>query len=114
TGPTEDARQQANDAILAELDPVPDGATEVTSDLQAEEPTAVVTVDREAAAELGLTEESVIGMVAGQMYPGAIGSVTLEDTELDIYVERGESIDTFDELQDIQLAGGIPLTDVAS
>ncbi|APX33756.1 multidrug transporter [Brachybacterium sp. P6-10-X1] len=114
TGPTADARQQANDAILAELDPLPDGAAEVTSDLQAEEPTAVVTVDREAAAQLGLTEEAVIGMVAGQMYPGAIGSVTLEDTELDIYVERGESIDTFDQLQDIQLAGGIPLTDVAS
>ncbi|MDN5688890.1 MAG: efflux RND transporter permease subunit, partial [Brachybacterium sp.] len=114
TGPTADARQQANDAILAELDPLPDGAAEVTSDLQAEEPTAVVTVDREAAAQLGLTEEAVIGMVAGQMYPGAIGSVTLEDTELDIYVEQGESIETFDQLQDIQLAGGVPLTDVAS
>ncbi|MGP5085739.1 efflux RND transporter permease subunit [Brachybacterium tyrofermentans] len=114
TGPTAEDRQAANDAILAELDPVPDGATEVTSDLQADQPTAVVTVDREKAAALGLTEEAVIGMVAGQMYPGAIGNVTLGDSELDIYVEKGEGIDTFDQLQGIELAGGIPLTDVAS
>ncbi|WP_193115763.1 efflux RND transporter permease subunit [Brachybacterium tyrofermentans] len=114
TGPTAEDRQAANDAILAELDPVPDGATEVTSDLQADQPTAVVTVDREKAAALGLTEEAVIGMVAGQMYPGAIGTVTLGDSELDIYVEKGEGIDTFDQLKGIELAGGIPLTDVAS
>ena len=74
TGPTAEDRQTANDAILAELDPLPDGVTEVSSDLQADQPTAVVTVDREkAAAQLGLTEEAVIGMVAEQMYPGAIG-----------------------------------------
>ncbi|WP_193105085.1 efflux RND transporter permease subunit [Brachybacterium sp. FME24] len=114
TGPTAEARQDANDAILAQLDPVPDGATEVTSDLQADQPTAVVTVDREAAAQLGLTEEAVIGMVAGQMYPGAIGSVTLDDSELDIFVDKGEGIDTFDQLQDVELAGGVPLSDVAS
>ncbi|MGP9683439.1 efflux RND transporter permease subunit [Brachybacterium sp. AOP3-A1-3] len=114
TGPTAEDRKAANDAILAELDPVPDGATEVTSDLEADQPTAVVTVDREKAAKLGLTEEAVIGMVAGQMYPGAIGTVTLGDSELDIYVEKGEGIDTFDQLKGIELAGGIPLSDVAS
>ncbi|MGP5034295.1 efflux RND transporter permease subunit [Brachybacterium alimentarium] len=114
TGPTAEDRKDANDAILAELDPVPSGVTEVTSDLEADKPTAVVTVDREKAAQLGLTEEAVIGMVAGQMYPGAIGTVTLDDTELSIYVEQGDGIETFDELTDIELAGGVPLTDVAS
>ncbi|GAA4521305.1 efflux RND transporter permease subunit [Brachybacterium paraconglomeratum] len=114
TGPTAEARQAANDAILAELDPLPSGVAEVGSDLLADQPTAVVTVDREAAAQRGLTEEAVIGMVAGQMYPGAIGTITLEDNELDIYVAGGESVDTFAQLQDLQLMGSIPLTDVAS
>ncbi|MGO3211218.1 MAG: efflux RND transporter permease subunit [Brachybacterium sp.] len=114
TGPTAEARQSANDALLAELDPLPSGVAEVGSDLQADQPTAVVTVDREAAARMGLTEEAVIGMVAQQMFPGAIGSITLDDNELDIYVAGGESVDTFTQLQDLQLMGTIPLTDVAS
>ncbi|MEE1650100.1 efflux RND transporter permease subunit [Brachybacterium sp. J144] len=114
TGPTAADRQAANDALLAELDPLPAGVAEVTSDLQADQPTAVVTVDREAAAQRGLTEEAVVGLVAQQMFPGAIGSITLEDSELDIYVERGESVDTLQQLRDIELMGSIPLTDVAS
>jgi hydrophobic/amphiphilic exporter-1 (mainly G- bacteria), HAE1 family len=114
TGPTAADRQAANDALLAELDPLPDGVAEVGSDLQADQPTAVVTVDREAAAQRGLTEEAVIGMVAQQMYPGAIGTITLDDDELDIYVAGGESVDTFTQLQDLQLMGTIPLQDVAS
>lgn len=114
TGPTAADRQEASDAILAELDPLPDGVAEVSSDLQADQPTAVVTVDREAAAQRGLTEEAVVGMVAQQMFPGAIGSITLDDKELDIYVAGGESVDTFDQLQDLTLMGSIPLQDVAT
>ncbi|WP_394216130.1 efflux RND transporter permease subunit [Brachybacterium vulturis] len=114
TGPTSADRQAASEALLAELDPLPDGVAEVSSDLQADQPTAVVTVDRMAAAQRGLTEEAVIGMVAQQMYPGAIGSITLDDKELDIYVARGESVDTFTQLQDLMLRGTIPLQDVAS
>ena len=114
TGPTTADRQAASDAILAELDPLPDGVAEVSSDLQADQPTAVVTVDREAAAQRGLTEEAVIGMVAQQMYPGAIGSITLDDKELDIYVAGGESVDTLTQLQDLTLMGTIPLQDVAT
>ena len=114
TGPTTEDRQAANDAILAELDPLPEGVSEVVSDLEADQPTAVVTVDREKAAALGLTEEAVVGLVAQQMYPGAIGTITLEDDELDIVVETGESVDTFAQLQDLELMGSIPLTDVAS
>ncbi|WME23032.1 efflux RND transporter permease subunit [Brachybacterium sp. GU-2] len=114
TGPTAEDRQAANDAILAELDPVPEGVSEVATDLEGDQPTAVVTVDREAAARMGLTEEAVVGLVAQQMFPGAIGTITLEDDELDIYVEGGESVDTFAQLQDLELMGSIPLTDVAS
>ena len=114
TGPTAADREDANDAILAELDPLPEGVSEVVSDLEADQPTAVVTVDREKAAALGLTEEAVVGLVAQQMYPGAIGTITLEDDELDIVVETGESVDTFAQLQDLELMGSIPLTDVAS
>ncbi|MFC0674761.1 efflux RND transporter permease subunit [Brachybacterium hainanense] len=114
TGPTAKDRRAAHDAILAELDPLPSGVAEVSSDLEADTPTAVVTVDREAAARAGLTEEAVVGMVAQQMFPGAIGTITLDDTELDVLVEGSEPVSTLAQLEDLELAGGIPLTDLAS
>ncbi len=113
TGPTAEARQKANDAILAELDPLPADVEKVGSDLEADQPTAVVTVDRGKAAQRGLTEKAVVGLVAQQLYPSAIGSIELDDQDLDIYLEQGETISTLDQLRSMQI-GGMPLTDVAT
>jgi HAE1 family hydrophobic/amphiphilic exporter-1 len=113
TGPTDKARQQANDAILDELDPKPSGVEDVTSDLEADRPTAVVTVDREKAGKMGLSEQAVVGMVAGQLYPGAIGQITIEGTDLDIKVDQGKDISSLSDLKKMKLMDSIPLTDVA-
>lgn len=113
TGPTPEDREAAVEEITAQLDPLPESVEEVTSDLEGEQPTAVITVDREAAAQRGLTEEAVVGLVAQQLYPAAIGTITIGDAELDIYIEQGESIQTLQELQDLQILG-FPLTDVAT
>ena len=113
TGPTPDDRQAASDALLEQLDPLPEGVREVSTDLAAEKPTAQVTVDREAAAARGLTEDAVVGLVARAMFPGAVGSVTLDDQELSIYITRTESIDTLEQLRELDLMPGLPLTDVA-
>src|SRR5690625_6530064 len=82
-----------------------------TADRAGEMPTAVVTVDREAAAQRGMSEEAVVGMHAQQMFPSPVGQVTIGDGELDIYLEQGDSVETLEELQDLQIAG-FPLTDV--
>ena len=113
TGPTPEDRETAVEALIAELDPLPDSVEEVSSDLEGEQPTAVITVDREAAAQRGLTEEAVVGLVAQQLFPAAIGQVTIGDAELDIFVEQGEGIETLDELESMQIAG-FPVTDVAT
>lgn len=113
TGPTPEDREQAVDLIIAELDPLPDSVEEVSTDLEGEQPTAVITVNRQAAAQRGLTEEAVVGLVAQQLFPAAIGQVTIGDAELDIFVEQGEGIETLQELQDMQIAG-FPVTDVAT
>ena len=64
TGPTAEARQEANDLLLAELDPLPAGVEEVTSDLEGDQPTAVVVntsrggmVDTAALAEACRTKK---------------------------------------------------------
>lgn len=112
TGPDPQSRQEAVDALLAELDPVPSGVESVTSDLAGEVPTAVIRVDREAAAQRGLTEEAVVGLVASRMFPAPIDQVTIEGRELNVYLEQGDAPATLQELRDLEVAGG-PLTDLA-
>ena len=113
SGPTPQDRADAVEILQAELDPLPDTIADVTSDLEGEMPTAVVTVDRDDAAQRGLSEEAVVGMVAQQMFPSPVGQVTIGDAELDIYMEQGDDVETLSELQDLQIAG-MPLTDVAT
>ncbi|WP_205678934.1 efflux RND transporter permease subunit [Brachybacterium endophyticum] len=113
TGPTAKDRQTANDAILDQLDPRPSGVKEVSSDLEGDQPTAVVSVDRKKAAKLGLTEQAVVGMVAQKLNPGSIGTISLEDTDLDIHVQQKDDVDTLNKLEDLDLADGLALTDVA-
>jgi HAE1 family hydrophobic/amphiphilic exporter-1 len=113
TGPTEGDREKATDALLDELDPLPEGVESVTSDLEATKPTVTVTVDREEAAKLGLDEETVVGMVAARMYPGAVGTISLDGTDLDIKIDNGEGVDTLKQLKNMELMEGVDLTDVA-
>lgn len=113
TGPSPQARQEADEAIRAQLDPVPSGVEKVTSDLEADQPAVSVTVDREAAAQRGLTEQAVVGLVAAELHPSAIGSIQLDDQDLDIYLAEGEKVSTLEQLRGLRIAG-MPLTDVAS
>ena len=113
TGPTAEARQQANDAILAQLGDAPGGVEKVSSDLEADQPTAVITVDRGKAAQRGLTEQAVVGLVAQQLRPSSIGTVQLDGQELSIYLGSAAPVTTYQQLQALTIAG-MPLTDVAS
>lgn len=113
TGPTAEARQQANDAILAQLGDAPEGVEKVSSDLEADQPTAVITVDRGKAAQRGLTEQAVVGLVAQQLRPSSIGTVQLDGQDLSIYLGSAAPVTTYQQLQALTIAG-MPLTDVAS
>nr|WP_194720263.1 efflux RND transporter permease subunit [Cellulosimicrobium arenosum] len=106
-----DAATQVQEAASAT-----EGATDVTNNLSAAQTTVQVTVDREAAAAVGLTESQVSGIVAGTMSPAPIGSVDLGDGPVDVRVAQGEAPATVDEVEAIVLptaAGAVPLTDVA-
>ncbi|MDO5645908.1 MAG: efflux RND transporter permease subunit [Dermabacter sp.] len=108
-------RQAATDLIMGQFDPdaLPASISRVSSDLDADQPTAVVTVDRAKAAERGLSDAAVVGLVAQQMQPQASGTVTFNDRDLDIYLDRGETVETYQALTELTIAG-MPLTDVAS
>lgn len=95
-----------------------DGVAEVTNDLASAQPVLQVTVDREAAAEEGLTETQVAGIVSGTMTPEeTVGEVDLGDGPVDAVVVTGEAPQTVEEVKEIEIptaTGPVPLTDVAS
>lgn len=109
-------RKKANDLIMAEFAQknLPASIEKVKSDLEADQPTAVVRVDRAKAAALGLSDSAVVGLVAQQINPQPVGSVTWGERDLDIYLERGTKVETFNDLKKIEVMPRMPITEVAS
>lgn len=116
TAATPEDRAQANDLLMEQLsgDAMPTSVKRVRSDLEADQPTAVVRVDRAKAAARGLSDSAVVGIVAQQIQPQPIGSVTFNERDLDIYYDRGAAVETFSELNNIEVLPGLPITDVAA
>ncbi|MFD7026054.1 efflux RND transporter permease subunit [Promicromonospora sukumoe] len=93
-----------------------DGVESVTNNLAAEQSTVQVTVDRDAAAEAGLTEAAVSGLVAGAMNEASIGTVDLDGSSLDVVV-AGDVPATAAEIEKIDVptaAGVVPLSDLVT
>ncbi|MEV0890869.1 efflux RND transporter permease subunit [Promicromonospora sp. NPDC050262] len=93
-----------------------DGVESVTNNLAAEQSTVQVTVDRDAAAEAGLTEAAVSGLVAGAMNEASIGTVDLDGASLDVVV-AGDVPGTTAEIEKIDVptaAGVVPLSDLVT
>ncbi|GAB4086746.1 efflux RND transporter permease subunit [Myceligenerans cantabricum] len=94
-----------------------DGAAEVTNNLAAAQQVVQVTVDREKAAEAGLTESAVSGIVAGEMSPEqTLGTVELDERRLDVVESTGEAPATRAELKELEIptaTGMVELTDLA-
>ncbi|MBB2924269.1 efflux RND transporter permease subunit [Cellulomonas cellasea] len=95
-----------------------EGAAEVANDLAGEQEVLQVTVDREAAAGLGLSETVVSGVVAAAMNPARpIGELDLGDGPLEVVVSSGTAPATRAEIEALVVPsaqGLVPLTDVAA
>ncbi|OIJ24491.1 hypothetical protein UG56_022695 [Nocardioides luteus] len=105
--------EKATDQVYAALEDVPE-TTEVSSSLAAEQPTLRVQVDRAKAAEHGLTEQAIAGIVASAMTPQAVTEMTIDDQQLSVYV-AGPSVNTTEEVGNLALGtGSLRLKDVAT
>ncbi|MCG7427158.1 efflux RND transporter permease subunit [Helcobacillus sp. ACRRO] len=107
-------RQRANDILMKELTKgkMPAGIDRVTSDLEADQPTAVVAVDRKKAAEAGMSDSAIVGMVAQQLVPQGIGTLSTADADLEIQLADQKKAETLEDLKKIEIAGK-PITDFA-
>ncbi|MFC7025586.1 efflux RND transporter permease subunit [Promicromonospora thailandica] len=93
-----------------------DGVGDVSNNLAAEQSTVQVSVDRDAAAEAGLTEQAVSGLLAGVMNERSIGTLDLDGASLDVVV-AGDVPATAAEIEKVQVptaAGVVPLSDLVS
>ncbi|WJY00466.1 efflux RND transporter permease subunit [Curtobacterium sp. 458] len=116
TAPTQAELRTAADEVLRKMRGV-DGTTEATSNLSAAEPYLAVKVDRQEAAERGLTEQQVGGLVAAAVSPRDTGSVEIDDATLDVYIADPNPPGTIAALKELSIptsTGEVPLSDLAT
>lgn len=90
TAPDQATLEEASDAVLTELRAA-DGLKQVESDLGQSRPYLSVTVNREAAAKVGLSEAAVAGQVAQQMQPTQIGQISIDDSGTSVYLAAADA-----------------------
>lgn len=116
TAPDAGVLRDATDQVVAALEDA-DGIEQVDSNLAASLPFVSVAVDRDRAAELGLSEVAVGGLVANTMQPRQIGTVELDDATVTVYLQAADIPQTIDELRGLEIAsasGLVRLDEVAT
>lgn len=111
-----DDLQTATTALVKELDGK-DGVGQVSDNLAASLPYIAVVVDREAAAQRGLSEVAVGAIVSGTMRPQQAGSVEIDDTALTVYIVTPNPPTTVDALKQLTIptpTGIVQLQDIAT
>lgn len=116
TATGEDELREAADAILEQVQDLPVVA-EASSNLAANQPFIAINVDRDKAAEAGLSEIAVGGIVTAAMNPSAVGSVVIDEKTMSIYILNDSAPTTIEELRAFQIptvTGLLPLSDLAT
>ena len=112
-----------DEALFAAVDRVRTGMvgveniSEITSSLSEQQRTLKISVDRVAAAEYGLTEIQVSGLVSSTLRPASIGDVNIENEATPIFIVQEDTPATVEEIREIQIPtrlGVIELQEIAS
>jgi len=102
------ASDQVRDAVQGTA-----GLTDVTSDLSESVPRVQVTLNREAAGKVGLTDAAV-GQFVAQAFRGAtIAQLTIDGEQQDVVLRGGPAPTDLDQVRALALPGGLRLGDVA-
>jgi HAE1 family hydrophobic/amphiphilic exporter-1 len=108
SAPDQAGLQEATDAVVSALDGK-DGIRQVASNLSASLPYIAVSVDRDRAASVGLSEVAVGGLVSGTMQPRSVGAVEIDGSTLTVFLAAAQTPATLDELRALTIpsAGGV-------
>ena len=110
TGADVDDVESATETVTNAMRDLPE-ARQVANSVTTARPTVSVRVDREKAAELGLTESGVSQMIAGLLTPQQIGQVTISGSSISVYLNPENPIATVEEISDAELLGGMLTVD---
>ena len=111
-----------DEALFAAVEKVRSGMlevenlSEITSSLSEQQRTLKITVDRVKAAEYGLTEIQVSGLVSTTLRPSSIGDVNIENESTPIFLVQENTPATVEEIEEIQIPtrrGVIELQEIA-
>ncbi|WP_104102673.1 efflux RND transporter permease subunit [Cryobacterium sp. M96] len=108
--------QRATDAVLASVEDL-DAIKESSSNLATSRPYIAVTVDRDAAGAVGLSELALGALVSQAMQPSVIGSIVIDETTLSVYLQSEAPPTTTAELAALSiptLAGPVALDTLAT
>ena len=111
--PTEEKLLAAISSVENAMRGTPD-VSEITNSLAKKQRTLQVTVDRVAAAEKGLTEIAVSGVVASQLRPSSIGKLNIENTETPIFVLQSDVPDTVEKVKAISIPTATGLVELST
>jgi len=112
-----------DEALFAAVEKVRSGMlevenlSEITSSLSELQRTLKITVDRVKAAEYGLTEIQVSGLVSSTLRPSSIGDVNIENESTPIFLVQEATPATVEEIEEIQIPtrrGVIELQEIAN
>ena len=112
----------SDEALFAAVEKVRTGMlavenlSEITSSLSEQQRTLKITVDRVKAAEYGLTEIQVSGLVSSTLRPSSIGDVNIENESTPIFLVQENTPATVEEIEQIQVPtrqGVIELQEIA-
>ena len=107
---------EANDRVIEAVREL-DITAEATSNLADTQPYLAIEVDRDRAAELGLSEIAVGGIVSEAMFPASVGEVVIDERTLAIYLPNTDAPTTVQQLRDFSIPtaqGPLPLSDLAT
>ena len=99
----------SDEALFAAVERVRNGMlgvenlSEITSSLSEQQRTLKITVDRVKAAEYGLTEIQVSGLVSSTLRPSSIGDVNIENESTPIFLVQENTPATVKEIEEIQI-----------
>lgn len=107
----DDDLEEASDVLVEAFEGL-DEVAQVESDFAAEQPSIEIVPLEDEVAQYGLTVADALGLIVSNTAEFPVSEVTINDRELDVYIESSEVVETFEDLENLELFG-IPLTDIA-
>lgn len=116
TAPNQAALKDASDQVLAAMEKLT-AVKQASSDLSTSRPYIAVVINRDEAAKYGYTEVALGGLVASVTNPSSVGTVTIDETQMNVYIASSDAPKTIAALKDMDIPvglGTVKLSDLAT